>query len=251
MKLIFARFSDLPRVTKTVIAVSCAMYVLDMFLGPTIYVYLGLVPYLLTHKFWLWQPVTYMFLHGGFFHIFFNMFMMWMLGGLIEGAIGSKKFLVYFLVTGMGAALFNVLFAPNSMVPVIGASGAIYGLLLAFGMMYPNATVFLYFLIPVKAKYLAVVLGVIELASSFFSSYTGIANLAHLGGLLTGFLYLKLNPELLGSFKTVTPVRQEPDFVSKEEVDAILDKIRHNGMDSLNLRERHILEDVSRRMHGL
>ena len=142
--------------------------------------------------FLIWQVVTYLFLHGGFFHIFFNMLALWFFGVELENVWGTRRFLTYYFICGIGAAVSNLylgpLFAPPA--PTIGASGAIYGVLLAFGMLFPDAPVFLYFLFPIKAKYLVAIFIGIELFYGVTGTQNGIAHFAHLGGALVGFIYL-------------------------------------------------------------
>ena len=110
----------------------------------------GLVPSLVWSKFKIWQLFTYLFIHGGIFHIFFNMFVLWMFGKDLESQWGKMEFLLFYFVCGIGAGLITVLFSVNSTVPIVGASGAIYGLLLAYGFTYPNHMVYLYGLFPLK-----------------------------------------------------------------------------------------------------
>ena len=152
-----------------------------------------------------WQVVSYMFLHGDFSHLFFNMFALWMFGRGLEQEMGTKRFLIYYFVCGVGAALAQIGMAEidiantNSMselmaylcTPTVGASGAVFGLLLAFGMLHPNATIMLLIPpIPMKAKWFVVVYGVIELLLIVFSPNDGIAHFAHLGGMFFGWLLL-------------------------------------------------------------
>ena len=180
------------------------------------------------------QLVSYIFMHGGMNHIFFNMFALWMFGNAIENYWGGKRFLIYYMVTGLGAGfihlgvmeiqLFSVLkelsFDQIEMVknegsavlqagqnysesalaqlnlllntPTVGASGSVFGLLLAFGMMFPNAQIYLYFLFPIKAKYFVIGYGLIELFSGI-SNRAGdnVAHFAHLGGMIFGFILIK------------------------------------------------------------
>ncbi|MGQ9777124.1 MAG: rhomboid family intramembrane serine protease [Thermodesulfobacteriota bacterium] len=152
--------------------------------------YLGLVPLLVWKKYFLWQLFTYIFLHGGVTHLLFNLLALWMFGGELENYWGSKKFLFYFLFCGIGAGLLTILFSPSQIIPVIGASGAIYGILLAFGWLFPNRPIFIYFLFPIPAKYMVILYGLIELFSSLEGTGGGIAHLTHLGGLLFGLLYM-------------------------------------------------------------
>ena len=151
----------------------------------------GLRPYSITHQFFLWQLVTYIFLHGGFFHILFNMFALWMFGGELERSWGSREFLRFFFVCGIGAGISSVLMEPNSMIPTIGASGAVYGILLAYGLLFPNRIIYLYMIIPMPAKYFVMMIGGIAFMASFSGGGGGVAHIAHLGGMVFGFLYLR------------------------------------------------------------
>lgn len=138
-----------------------------------------------------WQLVSYMFLHGGIGHIFFNLFALWMFGQSIENFWGTKRFTVFYFLTGIGAAILHM-FIGGGGAPTIGASGAVYGILLAFGMMFPNREIMLLFPpIPMKAKYFVAIFGVIELISGISRTDSGVAHFAHLGGMLVGFLLIK------------------------------------------------------------
>src|SRR5215467_4809923 len=150
------------------------------------------------HSFWLWQVATYMFLHGGIFHILFNMLALWMFGTELERMWGTRYFLKFYLVTGIGAGVLTVLF---SLLPfgfarqlqyanVIGASGAIYGLLLAYALYFPDRPIYMYFIVPVPAKVFVAIMGAIAFLSSLGES-GGVANATHLGGLAVGYLFLK------------------------------------------------------------
>ena len=151
----------------------------------------GLVPYDVTHHLFLWQPVSYLFLHGGFWHILLNMLALWMFGSRLEELWGTDRFLRFYFVTGVGAALCSTLVSPGSTIPIIGASGAIYGLLAAYGLLFPEETLLLYFVIPIKAKYFVLILGLITFWSSLTASGDGVAHVAHLGGMLFGWGYLR------------------------------------------------------------
>lgn len=172
--------------------------------------YLGL-HFFLASDFMPYQLFTYMFMHANFEHIFFNMFALWMFGNTLENIWGSKRFLLFYIVCGLGAALCQevvqfidfeirtdwrglavlndgmreVLNTWNT----VGASGAVYGLLLAFGMLFPNSRIYLYFLFPIKAKWFIIGYAVIELLSGFFSS-GNVAHFAHLGGMLFGLILI-------------------------------------------------------------
>jgi membrane associated rhomboid family serine protease len=151
---------------------------------------LGLVPVAVTHGA-IWQPVTYLFLHGGWFHIIFNLFALWMFGYDLEQAWGPQRFLFYFFLTGVGGALFNIVLDSGSPVPVIGNSAAVYGILLAFGMLFPDRPIFLWFVVPVKAKWFVLIMGLIEFWGSLTQSGGNISHLAHLGGMAFGFFYVR------------------------------------------------------------
>jgi membrane associated rhomboid family serine protease len=152
--------------------------------------YLGLRPSAVWQQGWVWQLVTYMFLHGSFMHILFNMLALWMFGTQLEGDWGSAEFAKYYFFTGIGAGITTAVIFPNQFFPTVGASGAIYGLLLAYGASYPNRPIFLYFLFPIPAKYFVIIFGVIELFMGFTGTRSGIAHFAHLGGILFGLIYL-------------------------------------------------------------
>ena len=151
----------------------------------------GLSPYEVTHRLFLWQPITYLFLHVGFFHIIFNLFALWMFGSDLERLWGPRRFLFYFFLTGIGAGLFDVLLQPSTFSTTIGNSGAVYGLLLAYGLLFPDRPILLWLLIPVKAKWFVVFMGVVEFVSSLGTPGSGVSHVAHLGGMLFGFLYLR------------------------------------------------------------
>jgi membrane associated rhomboid family serine protease len=164
---------------------------LDFYFEYFIY-YFALVPILVWKKYFLWQLGTYIFLHGGIFHLLFNLLALWMFGGELENYLGSKKFLRYFLFCGIGAGICTVLFTPAlyQRIPVIGASGAIYGLLLAYGWLFPNRLIYVYFLFPIPAKYFVIIFGLIEFFSSIQGPGGGVSHLTHLGGLLFGLIYM-------------------------------------------------------------
>lgn len=172
-------------------------------LGEPVVTYtLGLVPEKFVQSFYVWQPLTYMFLHSAnVFHIVFNMLLLWWLGAELEGRWGSKFFMAYYLVSGLGAALIYifgiVVFAlitdrnPGWSVPVVGASGSIFGLMLAYGIIFGERVVYFMMLFPMKAKYFVMILGAVEIATLLNSGFgSDVANLAHLGGILSGFLFL-------------------------------------------------------------
>ena len=153
----------------------------------------GLVPAAVTSAFYVWQMATYIFLHGGFFHLLFNMFALWMFGTDLERRWGTREFTKFFFVCGIGAGILSVIVTPSSTIPIVGASGSIYGILLAYGMLYPNRTLLLIpFMIPVKVKYYVMFIGGMALLSSMSAGGGGgIAHVAHLGGMVFGYFYLR------------------------------------------------------------
>jgi membrane associated rhomboid family serine protease len=188
------RFSfghGLTPIIKKLMIIMGAVFLLQTVLSSTINLYLGLVPILVWKKFFLWQLATYIFLHGGIGHILFNLLALWMFGGELESYWGSKKFLFYFFFCGIGAGLCTVVFSPYQFIPVIGASGAIYGILLAFGWLFPDRLIYLYFLFPIRAKYFVIIFGLLEfLYFSTGGTGGGVAHLTHLGGLVFGLFYM-------------------------------------------------------------
>ena len=182
---------------RMLVAANVAGYLLTLVV-PSLTVYLGLIPALVVERWWLWQPVTYMFEHGGLFHLLFNMLALWMFGVELERLWGTRFFLRYYMVAGVGAAATTILlsllpfgFAAEIYSAVtVGASGAIYGLLLAYGMTYPNRPIYMYLVFPIPAKVFVLIIGAISFLSSISESRGGVAHATHLGGLVVGFLYL-------------------------------------------------------------
>ena len=174
-------------------AVFLITYLPEQILGLQPYdrVWFGLFPYLVTHHFEVWRLFTYLFLHAGWFHIIFNMFALWMFGSDLERRWGSRQFLFYYFLTGIGAGICTVVLQPSSELPTIGCSGAIFGLLLAYGMFFPDRPILLWMIIPIKAKWFVVLMGAIEFVSSFSDPGSGISHVAHLGGMLFGYVYLR------------------------------------------------------------
>jgi membrane associated rhomboid family serine protease len=180
---------------KFLLIVNTAVFIVQTLAGFAIdnqlTLYFGLVPALVLHEFYLWQLFTYQFLHGGLFHLLFNMLAVWMFGCDLERRWGSSFFLRYYFITVIGGGILNTLFVPNQMGPSIGASAGVYGILLAYGLIYPNRIVYFYFLFPIKMKHFVWIIGAIALYSSITAGQSGIAHLAHLGGMVFGYLYLR------------------------------------------------------------
>ena len=303
--------NNIPTMTKNLLIVNFLAFVATWVLeqrGIDLTSLLGL-HFFLASDFHIYQFITYMFLHGGLTHIFFNMFALWMFGAVIERVWGPKKFLFYYIVCGIGAGVAQELVqycnymyegmaayqyvnaggvqmttdAYINLWTTIGASGAVYAILLAFGMIFPNERLFIIpFPFPIKAKWLVIGYIAIELFSAMGAPGDGVAHMAHLGGMLFGFLlirYWQKHPDSSQHFgrsygqeffdnmkrrydqrQHSTRMRAErPDprresdeeynarkRKNQEEVDAILDKIHKSGYDSLTKEEKQKLFDQSR-----
>ncbi|MBQ9645281.1 MAG: rhomboid family intramembrane serine protease [Prevotella sp.] len=303
-------FRNIPIVTRNLLIINVLVFLAQMIVGPvsdyqvdSITEWCGL-RYIFSPGFHVYQFVTYMFLHGGFTHLFFNMFALWMFGCVIENVWGARKFLFYYIVCGIGAGITQEIVQfftmPGGL--TIGASGAIYGILLAFGMIFPNERIFIFPLpVPIKAKWFVVIYAALEVFMAVQASRSGsdgVAHVAHLGGMLFGFLLIRYwqrhpgNTFDLGrgrqSFQrwtrrtgsggysgstrryggsgrsgssantgatwsaNQTATRQDDMEYNarkqqrQQEVDAILDKIRKSGYDSLTKEEKQRLFEASR-----
>ncbi len=196
----FSSHGAFPYGVKWLLISNIALFVLYFFAVRTgldgLFYYFGLVPRHVVGSLAVWQLATYMFLHDpfGFGHVLFNMLTLWMFGADLERTWGTRRFLQYYFLCGVGAGICvvigNALFGTMG-TRTIGASGAIYGLLLAFGMLYPNTTVLFSFLFPIKAKYFVMILGAIAFLSSLGSTGGGVSHVAHLGGMIFGYFYLR------------------------------------------------------------
>ena len=278
-------FSILPPVVKNLLIINVIFYLATWAAQVAWHIdlsdYLGL-HYIGASDFRPYQFVTYMFMHGGFAHLFFNMFALWMFGNSIENVWGPKRFLIFYFVCGIGAGLTQELVQyiqladihmyqnvniGSRIIPVeeylnmlttVGASGAVYGILLAFGMMWPDSRIYIYFAIPIKAKWFVIIYGLIELFSGF-SSVDNVAHFAHVGGMIFGLgliLYWRYqsgtwNPRFKIRFnknKDFGNGRPMSDWDYNKEradderrTDEILDKISKGGYDSLTKEEKDFL----------
>ena len=297
---------NMPAMTKNLLVINVLAYLATWVLqrsGVDLNALLGL-HFFMASDFRVYQFLTYMFLHGSFTHILFNMFALWMFGSVIERVWGPKKFLFYYIVCGVGAGIVQELVQYGNYVAqgldayqyvnmggsqiamdayinlwtTIGASGAVYGILLAFGMIFPNERLFIIPIpFPIKAKWLILGYIVIELFSAMSGPGDGVAHMAHLGGMLFGFLlirYWQKHPDSsqrygrsYGKEFFDNLIRKHEDYQRKrhmhaeqtnarretdeeynmrqrqnqEEIDAILDKIRKSGYDSLTKEEKQKL----------
>ena len=201
-------------------------------------------------KLWLWQFVTYTFLHSVSdpWHIIFNMLVLWMFGSEVERAMGTRRFLTMYFTAGIFAGIFGCLFTPNN--PILGASGAIFAVEIAFAMFYPNATI-IFFVFPIKAKYLVMIFAGITVFNCLMPTGGNVAHFAHLGGLLYGFLFIRYEPRFSNFIISRQNQQREKEYKKEEEVrnvvDALLDKVNRTGMKSLTRRERSYLKNASKR----
>jgi membrane associated rhomboid family serine protease len=182
----------LPPVTQALLLINVAAFCIDLFLGPWFTRLFALWP--LGHGFLPWQVGTYAFLHGGIGHLFFNMLGLWMFGAELERVWGQKRFMQFYAASVLAAAAMQLLVCAvlGSVFPTVGASGGLFGLLLAFGMLFPNRTIVpLFPPIPMKAKYFVALYGGLELFLGVTGTASGVAHFAHLGGMLGGFLMLR------------------------------------------------------------
>ncbi len=189
-------FGNFPPGVKWLLIINTAMFLITSLFARQFHDdirLLELAPVAVVKHFAIWQLVTYLFLHGGITHLLFNMLALWMFGTPLEGDWGTRQFLKYYFICGIGAGICDVAMNAvmgNWLTSTIGASGAIYGLLLAFGVCYPEQTVLMGFLFPIKAKYMVMIYAAIELYLSIGVN-NGVSNIAHLGGMVVGLLYLK------------------------------------------------------------
>ncbi|MCX7880431.1 MAG: rhomboid family intramembrane serine protease [Ignavibacteria bacterium] len=150
-------------------------------------------------NFFIWQLITYQFIHGGIFHLFFNLFALWMFGIELESIWGSRKFLTFYLLSGIGAGLFQLFIAPifSEPLPTIGASGSVFGVLVAFGFTFPDRPVFMFpIFIPIPAKFFVILYAGLAFILGITGSAGNVAHIAHLGGAITGFFLLKFGDQI-------------------------------------------------------
>ena len=260
----FGGFHLTPWVKKLIIA-NIAVFVLTPVALPWLQSYLAFAPSRVLVQ--PWGALTYMFVHGGFWHLFFNLLGLFFFGSPIEEKWGSKEFIKYYIICGLGGAALSFLFAFNS--AVVGASAAVYGVMLAFAMLWPDVPIYLWGIFPVKAKWLVIALTAFSLFSAFGGGGGNVAHFAHLGGFAAGFLYIKIDSATGSPMQKlqrmvsrrklkVIPgqsVKREPPKSRRrggedevlDEVDRVLDKISTHGMASLTADERRLLDEVSRR----
>ncbi|HKH94096.1 MAG TPA: rhomboid family intramembrane serine protease [Gemmatimonadaceae bacterium] len=204
-----------------------------------------------------WTIVTYMFLHGGLGHIFWNMLGLYFFGPRVESRMGSQRFITLYLVAGIVGALFSLVLAPRN--PILGASGAVLGVLMAFARFWPRERLLIWGIVPIEARWLVIIYAAIDILGFNGFGRLGVANVAHLGGFAGALLYLlflerrqgarrfkqaatpKVAESALGNWRQVD--RGSIHAVNREEVDRILDKISASGLASLTPQERQFLSN--------
>jgi len=254
-------------IIRLIIANFVVFFLQQLPVGVLISDYLALTPRLVLTRGYVWQMLTYMFLHDSFIrHLGLNMFVIWMFGRTLEQVWGGTRFLKFYFACGLGGAVFSFLFAYNT--PVIGASAASYGILLAFAIMFPNQRLLLWFVIPVKARTVVIALVVISLVMGIRGT-GNIAHFAHLGGMAAALIMMRGEYQFRRFRNFVrdalsrVPVKISLDRKeqgpaagsnesSAEKIDSILDKISEKGYENLSETERRILERYSEeeRTHG-
>lgn len=207
-------FPGFPPGVKWLIVSNVAVFILGIVTASTVIAdflaTLRLVPEAVVRLFAVWELATYLFLHGSFTHILWNMLALWMFGAEIERAWGTKRFLQFYFFCGIGAGVCVVIanyIAGTPRTPTIGASGAIFGILLAYAMMFPNRTILWGFLIPIQVKWFVLIIGTISFLSAIWGGNSGVSEFAHLGGLLFAYIFMKM-PRRRSRLDLAAPVRQ-------------------------------------------
>lgn len=292
-RLQFGGFSFFPPVIKYLLIANGAAFVLQLVVeNPTFTLNGASLGVLFQRLFYLnpigdgflpWQLFTYMFLHGSLPHILLNMFMVWMFGAEVENTMGSTKFLAFYFACGVFAGLANLFITPLLLEPgpTIGASGSVYGVLVAFAVLFPNRYVFAFFLLPIKSKYLISFFIILEVYNGVTGTSDGVAHFAHLGGAVLAGVWLlldargKLDPLFARLARRRAPsissvssrTARDADFydisstapkpkqgaappdANQKIIDAILDKIGTAGYSALSEEEKRLLLDASRHIH--
>ena len=251
---------------RTIVLVNVAVYILQSLSGKedVFFRLFGLVPSSFLSELMIWQPFTYMFFHAPFYssvgisHILLNMLGLWVFGRELEQTWGKNNFLKYYFVTGIGSGLVTFLFQINSDSPVIGASGAVYGVLLAYGLSYPNRMLYIWGIIPVKSLWLVIIMGAIAFFG-LLGNADGISHVTHISGMVIGYFMLNKKwrwRELLFKIRKKTiefQVQRHEEKVAKnimlkKDIDLILDKIQKEGFSSLTSKEKNKLYESSKDM---
>ena len=219
----------------------------------------GLVPKLVWSELMIWQPITYLFFHGGIWHVLINMFVLWMFGSELERIWGKNHFIKFYFVTGIGSGLITMFLNLESMTPIVGASGAVYGVLLAYGLTYPNRQIYLYGIIPIKSIWFVIGIGFIAFMSSF-NNLSQVSHVTHISGMLIGYLMLKRPLQWRSLWFSIRKKTLEYRVLHEEkklthrqkiehDIDIILDKINREGFENLSREEQDRLYKGSRSLY--
>ena len=251
----------LPNGVKLLLIINIAVFILMELSGEKslLFQMFGLIPRAVLQEYKLWQTFTYLFIHGGFIHILFNMFVLWMFGKDLEVDWSKNEFLIFYFVCGIGSGLITVFTSMNSFVPIVGASGAIYGILVAYGFTYPNRMVYLYGIFSLKVKYMVLGLGIMAFFASLSASQSSVSHITHLSGMVIGFFYIIFNYKWkdvrLWYFQIKLKLIQSKQSGQgndvkhiKTQVDKILDKLNTQGWESLTSQEEEFLTHASKRL---
>jgi len=228
----------------------------------------ALIPEVVVKNYEIWRLFTYMFLHGGFWHIALNMWGVYLFGSMLEQYMGSKKFIMLYLVSGVFAGIFWMLFNLGAMSVCIGASGALFGVLIGAAMLFPNSMIMLLIPpIPLKLRTFAIIYALIETFSAISGFDGQVAHLAHIGGLIAGYIIMRIMypkevfdifkfikfPSIKGVQKNTSvkaPKGWKMTSASATSVDEILDKISKNGVNSLTEEEVTVLKQAREKMRS-
>ena len=249
----------LPNGVKLLLIINIAVFVLMELSGQKniLFQLFGLVPRAVLQEYRLWQTFTYLFLHGGWIHILFNMLVLWMFGKDLERDWGKNEFLIFYFVCGIGSGLITVLANINSPIVIVGASGSIYGVLVAYGFTYPNRTVYLYGIFPLKVKYVVLGFGIIAFVASLSITQSKVSHVTHLAGMIIGIIYILFNFRWKNIRLWYTKIRlrsiqdkqnshEGEETHIKMQVDKILDKLNDQGWESLTSQEEEFLTRASK-----
>ena len=251
----------LPDGVKLLLIINIAVFVLMELSGQKniLFQLFGLVPRAVLQEYRFWQTFTYLFLHGGWIHILFNMLVLWMFGKDLEIDWGNNEFLIFYFVCGIGSGLITVLANINSPIVIVGASGSIYGVLVAYGFTYPNRTVYLYGVFPLKVKYVVLGFGAIAFVASLSTTQSKVSHITHLSGMIIGIIYILFNFRWKNIRLLYTKIRlrsiqekqnghEGEETHIKMQVDKILDKLNNQGWESLTSQEEEFLNRASKRL---
>jgi len=240
---------------KIIIAINIFLFIQTLLSSTFLFDNLSLRSY---PHFQIWQPITYLFLHGSLLHLFINMFMLWMFGRTLERKWGSSRFVKYYFFIGIGSGLLTLLYhyISGTSCRLIGASGAVYGIILAYTLMHPNQKVYLFGIIEIKVKYMMLIFVLSDFIGLFSSSYSNVSYITHISGLLIGIILLARTQIIsyinlwIINFKIKSLLKNNKELDESNEIliyraNIILEKLNKHSWDELTSEEERILRDVS------